>query len=122
MKKLLIATLVISYGLWSCKGGGGGKDDPPVVKTLCDSSTFNVLVKPVFTQHCNIAGCHSQGAGGIDLRTWAKAKLASDTKEMIKAINHELSPSRNMPQGAAKLSKRNIDIITCWVTKGCPEN
>lgn len=121
MKKLLLATFIISYGLWSCKGGGNGSDDPPAVKTLCDSSTFNILVKPIFTQHCNLAGCHSQGAGNVDLRTWGKAKLAAETKEMIKSINHQLTPDKNMPQSAPKLSQRNIDIITCWVNKGCPE-
>lgn len=121
MKKFLFATLVISYGLWSCKGGGDSTDDPPVVKTLCDSVTYNTMVKKIFTDNCNLAGCHSQGAGNVDLRTYNKAKEAAQTKEMVKAINFELDVNKNMPQGKPKMSQRNIDIIECWINKGYPE-
>ncbi len=120
MKKLLLLTIIISYGFWSCKDGGGS-DDKPTPKTLCDSVTYNTMVKPIFTANCAIAGCHSQGAGGVDLRTYAKAKDAAQTKELVKAINHQLDANRNMPQGKPKLSQRNIDIIECWVAKGYPE-
>ena len=99
MKKLLIATLVISYGLWSCKGGGGGGDDP-APKTLKDSVTYNTMVKPIFTKYCtDIAGCHASGAGGVDLRKYATSVAAATNKELIKAINYQLDANRNMPKG-----------------------
>ena len=116
MKKLLIATCIISFGLWSCK-----EDDKPVIKTLCDSVTYNTMVKPVLTLHCNVPGCHSSGAGGVDLRKYDNVVDAAKNKEMVKAINHQLDSNRNMPQGAAKLSQRNINIIECWINKGYPE-
>ena len=121
MKKLLIATFVISFGLWSCKGGGGSGKDDPAPKTLADSVNYTTFVKPIMTKSCNLAGCHSQGAGGIDLRTYPKVLAETQTGKLIAAINHDAS-AKPMPQGAAKLSTREILIITTWKTKGCPEN
>src|SRR5688572_25855250 len=112
MKNLIIIACVISYILSSCKD-----DEKPVIKTLCDSVTYITMVKPVLTVHCNIAGCHSSGAGGVDLRKYDDVVNAAKNKEMVKAINHQLDSNRNMPQGAAKLSQRNIDIIECWINK-----
>ncbi len=120
MKKLLLLTIIISYGFWSCKDGGGS-DDKPTPKTLCDSVTYNTMVKPIFTASCATSYCHLTGTGGVYLNTYSKSKEAAQTKEMIKAINHQLDANRNMPKGGSKLSQRNIDIIECWVSKGCPE-
>lgn len=120
MKKLLIATFVISFGLWSCKDGGGGGEDNPTPKTLADSVNYNTFVKPIMTKNCNLAGCHSQGAGGIDLRTYSKVLAETQTGKLVAAVNHDAS-AKPMPQGAAKLSARDILIITTWKTKGCPE-
>ncbi|MFM9945263.1 MAG: hypothetical protein ACKVQB_08540, partial [Bacteroidia bacterium] len=121
MKKLILATFVISCGLWACKSK---TDETPVIKTLCDSVTYSTMVKPILTTSCTIAGCHngvSGSGGGIDLRTYTLAKAASQNKEMKKAINHQLGGSRNMPMGAPKLSQRNINIIECWMDKGYVE-
>ena len=121
MKKLLIATFVISFGLWSCKGGGGTNGgDNPAPKTLADSVNYNTFVKPIMTKSCNLAGCHSQGAGGIDLRTYAKVAAETQTGKLVASVNRDPG-AKLMPQGAAKLSTRDILIITTWKTKGCPE-
>ncbi len=119
MKKLVLAVIMGSFVFWACKSVG--PDDPPVPKTFCDSVTYITMVKPIFTEHCNIPGCHSQGAGNVDLRTYTKCMEVCQTKEMKKSINHQLTINKNMPQGAPKLSQRNIDIIECWIAKGYPE-
>lgn len=122
MKKLILVTFAISLGLWACKTKSG--DETPVVKTLCDSVTYNTMVKSILTANCTLAGCHNGAAGsggGIDLRTYTLAKAASQNKEMKKSINHQLGGSRNMPMGAPKLSQRNINIIECWMDNGYVE-
>jgi|APGre2960657404_1045060.scaffolds.fasta_scaffold242759_1 hypothetical protein len=121
MKKLILATFILSYALWSCSGSGGGGDDTPTPKTLADSVNYTNFVKPIMTKNCNLAGCHSQGAGGIDLRTYSKVFDQVTTGKLIAAINHGAG-AKPMPQGAAKLSSRDILIIETWKTKGCPEN
>jgi len=121
MKKLLLAVIVIygSFGLWSCKDGGTG-GDTPTPKTLADSVNYTSYVKPIMTKSCNLAGCHSQGAGGIDLRTYFKVKDQVETGKLIAAIN-QTAGAKPMPQGSAKLSTREITIIETWKTKGYPE-
>jgi hypothetical protein len=118
MKRLLFIITIVIACMWSCKN-----DKAPAAKTLCDSVTYTTMVKPILSQNCNIAGCHIGGTGGgnIDLRTYDKAKDAAQNNEMKKAINWQLDLDKNMPQGAAKLSQRNIDIIECWMNKGFPE-
>ncbi|MCB9252862.1 MAG: hypothetical protein H6605_10370 [Flavobacteriales bacterium] len=119
MKKILLISGMLAFFLWSCGDGGSGNDDKPTVKTTCDSSTYEVLVKPILTQHCNVTGCHSAGAGGIDLRTYLKAREETENGKLIQAINHQAG-AEPMPQGAAKLSARELQIFDCWVTKGYP--
>jgi len=122
MKKILLAAFIISFGLWSCKKEVTKTDDPVhISKTLCDSSTFNGLVLPIFNANCNITGCHNGAVVGVDFRTYAKAKTAATTKKLMPSIKHELGVSA-MPQGSPKLSDRDIGIIQCWVDKGYPEN
>lgn len=117
MKKLLLLAGIATYALWSC--GDGGADDPKA-KTLCDSVTYTAMVKPILTASCNAAGCHSQGAGGVDLRTYNVARAATETGNLIKCINHEQGVPA-MPQGKPKLSQRELDIFNCWKTKGYPQ-
>ena len=116
MKKLLLASFILAFGFWSCNNGGSAPK--PTTKTLCDSSTFSNLVLPVFTKNCNLAGCHSQGAGGIDLRKYDPAKAAGLSGKMLPAINRTAGGTKNMPPAAA-LTKRELDILTCWINNGC---
>jgi len=117
MKKLLLLLGIASYALWSCNGGG---DEKPSAKTLCDSVTYTAMIKPILTASCNAAGCHSQGAGGVDLRTYDVARAATETGNLIKCINHEPGVPA-MPQALPKLSQRQLDIFNCWKSKGYPQ-
>ncbi len=117
MKKLLLFLGIASYALCSCKGGG---DEKPSAKTLCDSVTYTAMIKPILTASCNAAGCHSPGAGGVDLRTYDVARAATETGNLIKCINHEPGVPA-MPQAMPKLSKRQLDIFNCWKSKGYPQ-
>lgn len=117
MRKFLLLAGLAAFSLWSCKDNGS---DNPKAKTLCDSVTYNTMVKPILTVSCNGSGCHSQGAGGVDLRTYNTARAATETGKLIKAINHEAGVPA-MPQGMAKLTQRQLDIFNCWVSKGYPQ-
>jgi hypothetical protein len=121
MKRLLPFLFLAAVGLWACKDGGG-VDLTPTPKTLCDSATFNAMVLPIFTKNCNLSGCHSSGAGGIDLRKYTTSKACGESGLLLPAIKQTVGGQKNMPQGAAKLSDRDIAIIECWITKGYPEN
>jgi hypothetical protein len=121
MKKILLATtiLTLTYSLWSCSSSSK-EDEKTTPKTLCDSVTYAAMVKPLLSKSCNQTGCHSSGAGGVDLRTYNTAREATENGKLISCIKHEASVPA-MPQGAAKLSDREISIMECWKSKGFPQ-
>ncbi|MCC6721580.1 MAG: hypothetical protein IT243_05215 [Bacteroidia bacterium] len=114
---LIISTLAFAI-IYSCKDNGG--DDNVQPKPLCDSVTYNTLMKPVFANNCNNAGCHSQGAGSVDLRTYAKTVQACQTGKVAKVIKHT-SDVIAFHQTTPVLTEREIKIFDCWVSKNYPE-
>jgi len=121
MKKILLATttLILAYSLWSCSSSTK-EDEKTTPKTLCDSVTYAGMVKPLMTKSCNQSGCHSSGAGGVDLRTYNTARDATENGKLLLCIKHEPGVTA-MPKSAAKLSDREIAIMDCWKSKGFPQ-
>ena len=119
MKKLILISALISIGLWACKEK---TDDEVIVtpKTLCDSVTYNTMVKPILTKSCNIAGCHPT-AGSLNISSYTTARKSTEDGSLLNAIKHQLGGSKNMPAGAPQLSVRQIAIFDCWASKGFPE-
>jgi uncharacterized membrane protein len=91
--------------------------------TSCDTVnmkyTANVL--PIISSYCY--GCHASGAaaGGVSLDSYAKLKTQADNGNLIGVITHA-SGYAAMPQGGAKLSDCNINIIKDWINRGTQNN
>ena len=118
MKKIILISTLAFALIYSCKDNNDDDDLQP--KPLCDSVTYNTLMKTVFTNNCNNAGCHSQGAGGVDLRTYAKVVQACQTGKVAKVIKH--TPDVIVfHQTNPVLTERDIKIFDCWVSKNYPE-
>ncbi|NUM31783.1 MAG: hypothetical protein HUU47_05610 [Bacteroidetes bacterium] len=118
MIRILLISIFAFTAIISCKENNN--DDKPEPKPLCDSVTYNTLMKPVFTDNCNNAGCHSQGAGGIDLRTYAKTVQACQTGKVAKVIKHT-SDVIAYHKTDPVLTEREIKIFECWESKNYPE-
>jgi hypothetical protein len=78
------------------------------------STSFNDEILPMIKTHCAVSGCHN-GLDRTDLRKYANAKkYASDIKSLTR--------SREMPFEGTPLTQRQIDLFSCWVDDGAPDN
>ena len=125
MKNLLsILFLAAALMVVSCGKDDGGDDGGG---TGCDTTGLNYTddIKTILDASCALSGCHSaaQASTGTGaLNDYANAKSFVDTRQVVKAINHEdgVLPMP-YPIGADKLSQCSIDKITAWIADGAPE-
>lgn len=77
-------------------------------------------VKPLLDSQCATSGCHnsSSRASGIRLDDYANAKSQFMNGNALCTVYHDCKP---MPQGSAKLSDANIQLLTCWVKDSAPQ-
>lgn len=107
--------------------GGCYKDKRELLYPENDCDTTNVTyaatVKPVITQYCAYAGCHTgaAAAGGIDLAEYAGLQFVALNGRLKGAIEHETGFSA-MPKGSAKLTDCNIRKISKWIADGALNN
>jgi hypothetical protein len=91
--------------------------------TACDENAFayTANVKPIISNYCT--GCHSgsNASNGMDLSAAAGVKSAASSGRLIGAISHA-SGYIAMPQGGAKLSDCQINVIQKWLAAGAPNN
>jgi len=94
-------------------GTGGG----------CDTVNMKYAtnVQPIISNYCY--GCHGNGLtnGGISLDSYAKLKAQVDNGNLIGVITHA-GGYPAMPEGGAKLSDCNINIIKDWINRGTQNN
>lgn len=130
MRKILIA-LLGSMLLYACSkssednvnpdpdppgGGGGGGCD-----TVNMKYTANVV--PILSSNCY--SCHgtasNSGSNGITLEGHSNILSYANNGTLIGVITHA-SGFPQMPQGGAKLSACNINIIRSWINNGAQDN
>jgi hypothetical protein len=71
-------------------------------------------VLPIIKTSCAVNGCHD-GKTRIDYRLYSNAfKNAANIKQYTQ--------DGRMPFDGLSLSQNQIDLITCWVNEGAPEN
>lgn len=89
----------------------------------CDTVNMKYAtnVQPIISSYCY--GCHSNGSasGGISLDSYASLKTQADNGNLIAVITHAAGYPA-MPQGGAKLSDCNINIIKDWINRGTQNN
>lgn len=87
------------------------------------TSTYSGQTAAILNANCATGGCHNAATkkAGIDLSTYAAAsdQFKNNKKNLI-SIHHG-SGAEAMPQGSAKLSDANINLLDCWVKNGCPQ-
>ena len=130
----LLSAIVITFSLMtvSCSkdnekdrtdttgtGGGGGSGGGNTCDTVNMKYATNVV--PIISGNCY--SCHGNGAasGGVSLDSYAKLKTQVDNGNLIGVITHA-SGYPAMPQGGAKLSDCNINIIKDWIARGDQNN
>lgn len=71
-------------------------------------------VKPIITNFCATSGCHDAGTGARNWTTFSNLK-ANAANIKTRVINRTMPPSSSLTQA-------QIDLISCWVDDGAPEN
>ena len=99
------------------------KEDVLYGTIQCDTSavSYTAEIVPIFNNNCN--SCHNvtDRQGDINLSTYSDVLQVVNNGKVIGSINHEYGFSA-MPQGAAKLSQCNIDMISAWIHQGALNN
>ncbi|MBL7862631.1 MAG: hypothetical protein JNJ65_15805 [Cyclobacteriaceae bacterium] len=72
-------------------------------------------IKPIFDANCNLSGCHGSGTGSRD---WTNFSNIRNRAAQIKAR----TVNKSMPIGGFVLTQEEIDLISCWVDDGTPDN
>lgn len=100
-------------------GGGGGGGN------TCDTTNrqYAAHVVPILSANCY--SCHGTnsngGSGGITLQGYANIRPYATNGTLIGVITHAAGfPA--MPQGGAKLSDCNINVIRSWINNGAQNN
>ncbi len=86
------------------------------------ANTYAFSVKNILDATCAGSGCHDAAtqSEGINLSTYASAKTAFETKEVLCAINHG-EGCEPMPKGGSKLPTATINMLACWAKNGYPQ-
>jgi cytochrome c553 len=130
MKKVLLplAAMIIVCNLMmvsSCSKSNEADlaKDTTVTGGGCDTVNMKYAtnVQPIISSYCY--GCHGNGSasGGISLDSYANLKTQADNGNLIAVITHAAGYPA-MPQGGAKLSDCNINIIKDWINRGTQNN
>lgn len=91
----------------------------------CDTTNrkYSTHVVPILSSNCY--SCHgantNSGSGGIVLEGYDNIKPKATSGTLIGVITHA-SGFPQMPQGGAKLSDCNINIIRSWINNGAQNN
>ena len=91
----------------------------------CDTANrkYAAHVVPILSSNCY--SCHgtntNSGSGGIVLEGYENLKAKATSGTLIGVITHAAGYPQ-MPQGAAKLSDCNINIIRSWINNGAQNN
>ena len=89
-------------------------------KVKCDGSdpSYTADVKTIIDQNCNSTGCHGAGSSNGVFVSYLGLKPYLDNG----SFKNQVIETRKMPQGAAKLSKDQLQKLQCWSENGYKEN
>jgi hypothetical protein len=79
----------------------------------CDTISWQKHIQPLMRNTCATNGCHD-GISRLDWRDYALVKQYS-------SLIRSKTVDRSMPVDS-RLSQQEIDMVSCWVDKGSPNN
>lgn len=86
------------------------------------ANTYAFSIKNILNNSCALSGCHDATTkeNGIDFSSYASAKTAFETKEVLCAVNHG-EGCEPMPKGGTKLPAATLNMLACWAKNGYPQ-
>jgi hypothetical protein len=85
-------------------------------------ATYDTNIQPIITTYCSYSGCHVQGFPSGDFSTYSAmlARLESGSVE-TRTIGLMDMPPQNA-SGPKDLTPEDLELLTCWLSNGFPEN
>jgi hypothetical protein len=125
MQKLLaFGALALFFALLGCdpKGATNYADQADCTGVDANANTYTNTIKTFLNSRCATAGCHNATTkeDDIDLSSYASAKEAFQTRDVLCAIHHG-DGCEPMPKGSTQLEDAAIQLIDCWVKNGYQE-
>lgn len=125
MKKMLFILLILSIvGIHACTYDN--LDEPEFCDTI--SATYDLNVKAIIDSSCAYAGCHLNNPAIGDFTSYSGilSRLENGLIE-ARVIIQKDDPAIGMPpdyatNGPKDLTQEQLDIISCWLEAGHPEN
>lgn len=117
MRIILIIGILVAGLLLSCTKD---KFEVPTEQVgFCDSLQVNFVdhIQPIINQNCAFSGCHGSGSQRGDYTSFEGVKIDADNGK----INNRVLVIKDMPPGNP-LSTEDLEIISCWLEDGAPEN
>lgn len=117
-KKLFIPCLILIVIVWACSKNNDTEPEPPDdIDCTTVSSSFSTDVFPIISSNCaTSSACHGPGSdeGPGELTNYTQIRgSASAVRSAV--------VSESMPPGRP-LSQEDKDAISCWVSKGSPND
>lgn len=120
----LLLLVILSIVAFAC-----GKDDDDAMDC---TETYNGNVKAIIDAACAYSGCHSGGDAGMFVPDGSKDYTTYDGllnnlttgKFKDRTLDSlDMPPANFVPEGfPTELTQEELDILTCWVENGFPEN
>ncbi len=82
------------------------------VTVIRNGPSFSTVISTIISTNCSINGCHN---GGRNPNLSSYSEISSNGGAIVGAI------SSNMPPGKS-LTQDQINLITCWINDGAPNN
>ena len=125
MKKLTTLAGCLVIIALSCSKKSEDIITPPPAGGSCDTVNMKYAANVTPILQANCYSCHGTssngGSNGIILEGYSNLKIKADNGQLIGVIAHADGFSA-MPQGRAKLSDCNINIIRSWINNGTKNN
>jgi len=99
---------------------------PSTIPDFCGSEakSFELDVKPIILNSCAYSGCHVQGSDSGDFTSYNGILSSLENGK----INSRALEIRDMPASYApagkptSLTEEEIEILSCWIAQGFPDN
>ncbi len=120
---VLIGSSLLAVLFLACTNKKGkvtpSTNKPSAGSSACDTVTYAKHVLPIINASCAFSGCHVAGFPLGDFTSYAGVKIKVDEGK----IRQKVLLDKSMPKTPTPpLTQKQLDIISCWLEKGAPNN
>ena len=116
----LLFTIIL--GLVACSEDSTEEMTPDGVDCTNINASYSNDIEPIISNSCALSGCHVAGFSRGDFTTYEglKAKV-DDGSVKTRAIDQMNMPPANS-SGPTSLNDNQLELLTCWIEAGAPDN